>query len=84
VTGNEQQTLEKTDFWLFGPVEIGSALLRIFELVLTSSKPLEPMSAFRLSRTDSMTSIFATEDPAFVFHSARNTDNDDSLGPKIM
>ena len=34
----------------------------------------EPMSASRLSGTDCMMSFFATEDPAFVFHSLRNTD----------
>ena len=78
VADNEQQLLEKTDFLLFRPVEIGSALLR--PIVLTSWTPLEPMSASRLSGTDSMTSIFAPEDPVFVFHSLRN----DWPGPKIM
>jgi hypothetical protein len=31
-----------------------------------------------------MTSILAPEDHVFVFHSPRNTDDDDWPGPKIM
>ena len=42
------------------------------------------MSASRLSGTDCMMSIFATEDPAFMFHSLRNMDGNDWPELKIM
>ena len=78
VADNEQQLIEKSVLLLFRPVDISSALL--YPFALTSWTPLEPMSASRLSVTDCMMSVFAPENPTFVFHSLRNTDTTIGLG----